>query len=147
MATHSSILASKISGTEEPGSLLLMGSQGVGPSWITEHAHIALNLSCYMGRGREPCWLLMLNRWILILLVQQFSTGSNFFLPPWGTFNDVWRDFCLLQLGGVAVSVPVSSGWRPETLLSSLQYTEQPSITENESSQNVKSGDWKIVVV
>ena len=30
MATHSSVLAWRIPGTEEPGGLLSMGSQGVG---------------------------------------------------------------------------------------------------------------------
>ena len=33
MATHSSILAWKISWTEEPGGLQSMGSQRVGPDW------------------------------------------------------------------------------------------------------------------
>ena len=33
MATHSSILAGKISGTEEPGGLQTMGSQRVGHDW------------------------------------------------------------------------------------------------------------------
>jgi len=33
MATHSSILAWKISGTEEPGGLQSMGSQRVGHDW------------------------------------------------------------------------------------------------------------------
>ena len=145
MATHSCILASKISWTEDPGSLLSMGSQGAGPNWATDHSHIALDLSCSMGRDREPCWLLMLNCWIIILLVQQLSTGSNFF-PPWGTFDDVWRDLFVTTCR-VAVSVLVSSGWIPETLLSTLQCTEQLSITENESTQNVKFGDWDTVLV
>ena len=35
MATHSSILASKISWTEEPGGLQSMGSQRVGHNWAT----------------------------------------------------------------------------------------------------------------
>ena len=34
MATHSSILAWKISGTEEPGGLQSMGSQRVGHDWV-----------------------------------------------------------------------------------------------------------------
>ena len=33
MATHSSILAWRIPGTEEPGGLLSMGSYGVGHDW------------------------------------------------------------------------------------------------------------------
>ena len=35
MATHSSILAWKISWTEEPGGLQSMGSQRVGHDWAT----------------------------------------------------------------------------------------------------------------
>ena len=35
MATHSSILAWKISWTEEPGGLQCMGSQRVGHDWVT----------------------------------------------------------------------------------------------------------------
>ena len=37
MATHSSILAWKIPGTEEPGGLQSAGSEGVGHDWVTEH--------------------------------------------------------------------------------------------------------------
>ena len=48
---------------------------------------------------------------------------------------------------GVAVSVLLSSGWRPETLLSTLQCTEKPSITENDSTQNIMSGDRDTVLV
>ena len=39
MATHSSILASKIPWTEEPGGLVSKGSQTVGHDWATEHTH------------------------------------------------------------------------------------------------------------
>ena len=35
MATHFSILAWRISWTEEPGGLHSMGLQGVGPDWAT----------------------------------------------------------------------------------------------------------------
>ena len=37
MATHSSILAWKIPGTEEPGGLQSVGWEGVGHDWVTEH--------------------------------------------------------------------------------------------------------------
>ena len=39
MATHSSILAWRISWTEESGRLQCMGSQRVKHNWATEHAH------------------------------------------------------------------------------------------------------------
>ena len=44
MATHSSILAWKISGTEEPGRLQSTGLQRVRHSWATAHAHISMHL-------------------------------------------------------------------------------------------------------
>ena len=37
MATYSSILASKIPWTEEPGGLQFTGLQRVGHDWVTEH--------------------------------------------------------------------------------------------------------------
>ena len=43
MATHSSILAWKISWTEEPGELQFMGSKRVGHDWTTN------TLLCYMN--------------------------------------------------------------------------------------------------
>ena len=39
MTTHSSILALKISWTEEPGRLQFKGSQRVGHDLVTEHTH------------------------------------------------------------------------------------------------------------
>ena len=39
MATHSSILAWKISWAEEPGGLQSMGSQRVWRNWATEHTY------------------------------------------------------------------------------------------------------------
>ena len=39
MTTHSSILAWRIPGTEEPSRLQSMGLQGVGHNWATEHVH------------------------------------------------------------------------------------------------------------
>ena len=42
MATCSSILAWKISWTEEPGRLHFMGSQRVGHNWVTEHVHTCM---------------------------------------------------------------------------------------------------------
>ena len=36
MATHSSILAWRVSWTEEPGGLQSMGSQRVGRGWVTD---------------------------------------------------------------------------------------------------------------
>ena len=41
MATHSSILAWRISWTEEPGRLQFMGLQMVGHSQVTKTTHLA----------------------------------------------------------------------------------------------------------
>ena len=52
MATHSSILAWRISWTEEPGWLQSTGSQKVGHDWVTEHTHtqthIFVHLFCFL---------------------------------------------------------------------------------------------------
>ena len=45
MATHSSILASRIPWTEEPGGLLSIGSQRVRHDLVTEHIHFSGFLS------------------------------------------------------------------------------------------------------
>ena len=46
MATHSSILAWRIPGTEEAGGLQPMGSQRVGHDWVTNtHFHICMIIS------------------------------------------------------------------------------------------------------
>ena len=37
MATDSNILAWEIPWTEEPGGLQSMGSEKIGPDWVTEH--------------------------------------------------------------------------------------------------------------
>ena len=45
MATHSSILAWKISWTEEPGGLQSMGPQRVGHDWVT-NTYVLLETQC-----------------------------------------------------------------------------------------------------
>ena len=40
ITTHSSILAWKIPGTEEPGGLQSTGFQRVGHNWVTKNEHI-----------------------------------------------------------------------------------------------------------
>ena len=43
MATHSSSLTWKIPWTEEPGGLQSMGSQRVGPDWVTNIHALCVN--------------------------------------------------------------------------------------------------------
>ena len=54
MATHSSILAWKISWTEEPGGLQSMGSQRVGHDWATN----TYFLTCKLLRTLKTCIIL-----------------------------------------------------------------------------------------
>ena len=48
IATHTSVLAWRISWTEEPGRLQPMGSQRVGHYWVTKHS-IAHNYSFFLN--------------------------------------------------------------------------------------------------
>ena len=51
MATHSSVLAWRISGTEEPGGLLSMGSHRVGHAWSNLAAGLIPGLGRSLGEG------------------------------------------------------------------------------------------------
>ena len=53
MATHSSVLAWRIPGTEEPGGLPSMGSQRVGHDWRDLAAAAASVLFCYGSPSKE----------------------------------------------------------------------------------------------
>ena len=53
MATHSSILAWKISRSEEPGRLQPMGSQRVGHAWATVHTHTQCAYPVWRTYARE----------------------------------------------------------------------------------------------
>ena len=53
MATHSSTLAWKIPGTEEPGRLQSMGSQRVRHEWATS---LSLSLSWPIDKDFPACW-------------------------------------------------------------------------------------------
>ena len=58
MATHSSTLAWKIPWTEKPGRLQSMGSQRVGPGWVTLLTQIIKKLS-YMNISWEMLTILL----------------------------------------------------------------------------------------
>ena len=49
MATHSGILAWRISWTEEPGRLQSMGPQRVGYDWVTKHSPICMCIGMCWG--------------------------------------------------------------------------------------------------
>ena len=52
--THSSILAWKITGTEESGQLRSMGLRGVGPGWVTLHAKVLVSSAQQASLERLP---------------------------------------------------------------------------------------------
>ena len=57
MATHSSIRAWKIPGTEEPGSQQSMGLQRVGHDWTTNKQTEKQNIGCgWIQGGQENCF-------------------------------------------------------------------------------------------
>ena len=86
MVTHSSILAWKISWTEEPGGLQSMGSQRVGHDWATNTYLLTYNLRISL---RE--WLFIIcSSWCPIPL--NFSKVLSFLLLPVFLFSFV----CLL---------------------------------------------------
>ena len=59
MATHSSILAWKISWAEKPGRLQSMGSQTIGHNWVTNtKTHTHTNIYIYIFQISPHYWLL-----------------------------------------------------------------------------------------
>ena len=70
MAEHSSILAWRISWTEEPGELKSMGSQSVGYHWATNTFTLHIQVNHWLREGHH--------RWVFYFT----NVGSNFF--SWG---------------------------------------------------------------
>ena len=102
MATHSSILAWKIPGTEEPGGLLSIGSHRVGHDWTDlacMHAFIGegngnlLQYSCLENpRDRDAWWapicgVAQSRKWLKWL-------GSSYFLL-WPEFHKIYITACV----------------------------------------------------
>ena len=54
MVTHSSILAWKILGTEEPGGLHSMGSKRIGHDWVTNTFHFYVNTTSVISTILNP---------------------------------------------------------------------------------------------
>ena len=112
MATHSSVLAWRIPGTEEPRGLPSVGSHRVGHDWSDLAAAAAAaaaagyidcsnppfstwrlknsNIQYYWGYRDKNSW------WSMNCTTQSFSTGQFCLL---GTLGNVWRCFWLLWLG------------------------------------------------
>ena len=73
MATHSSVLAWRISWTEEPGWLQFMGSKRVRHSWVTNththtHTHTHIPLRVFVIQVKSLCFQnynLLVNKMLL----------------------------------------------------------------------------------
>jgi len=76
MATHSSILAWRIPGTEEPGGLQSMGLQRVGYDWATKHTHNITKYPKIMTLLVRNSRYLELRNYIL-LLEKEVATHSS----------------------------------------------------------------------
>ena len=84
MATHSSILAWKISWTEEPGGLQSMGSQRVGHDWAT-------NTQTYSTLQMRSLWsihYIMVKISMRTISSQPVSKGGVYFLTP---YQQAWE--------------------------------------------------------
>ena len=102
-ATHSSILAWRISWTEEPGGLQSMGSQRVGHDWATSHTHTLFQIIflfrllqnieqsslCYT---EGPCWLSILN--IEVCTCESQTPGLS--LPLLYNYHNLYGIFFVL---------------------------------------------------
>ena len=80
MATHFSILAWRISRTEESGELQSMGSQRIGHSWVT-------NIYT-LGRGDSWSWEVH-GGWVLCWAITLNPFASSL---PWGSGAQGWKD-------------------------------------------------------
>ena len=117
MATHSSILAWRISWMGEPGGLQSMGSQRVGHDWATNTylpaqravRDIQLHVSSDKKSGSDwgscsvstSCWFwrpspkYLTPVWVLYVLYGFSLYSSLFFLPVWKFSSSLWGQFCI----------------------------------------------------
>ena len=83
MATHSSILAWKISWTKEPGGLQSMGSQRVGHDWATNTYYSFLNVSTRKCKVTYVAGTLFLQDGTVLAIVVQSLSPVQLFVTPW----------------------------------------------------------------
>ena len=113
MATHSSILAWRITWTEEPGGLRSMGSQRLGHDWATEHyrhktftslvfnhedgkvvqhlLHETVNVDC--SHHTTNCLLCLRIRWYIPLAVNS-KERTNILSTRWELCDSWHSPFC-----------------------------------------------------
>ena len=94
-ATHTSILAWRISRTEEPGGLQSMGLQRVRHDWVTKHRHRHTHTHTHTG------WIMAVMvevatrmRPVLVMLLP-WRHGTNFFF-----FCSLWADPFSWEISG-----------------------------------------------
>ena len=117
MATHSSILASKIPWTEECGRLQSMGSQRVGHDWAT-----SLSLSPKLGEALRGQFLLTWSQtfkywqrlpFLMLLLPGAEQNKSTFFTWHLLKYKKIVTTSYLFQLTGpLGRILPESPNWR-----------------------------------
>ena len=112
MATHSSVLAWRISGMGEPGGLPSMGSHRVGHDW-SDLAATAAICSCWpkcqfkiLMNGEKTVVVLCLLTYLVIYLAYRSTTSTMAMLSHVWLFTSPWT---------VALQAPLSMGlFRPE---------------------------------
>jgi len=83
MATHSSILAWRISWTEEPGGLQLVGSQRVGHDWASNtHSYFSYFLLLFLPYSIKISWV--------------HSAGRFSYIIAFNSFKNLWVGFLFL---------------------------------------------------
>ena len=111
MATHSSILASGISWTEEPGGLTVHGSQRAGHNWVTEQQQCMRDL-----RFKEVTCLRPSSNY---MAEAKFGAGARFWLHPSLLFaKPVWPSrftmaFVFIHWSIVDLTVAFVKMWIP----------------------------------
>ena len=98
MATHSSILAWRIPGTEEPGGLQSMGSQRVGHDWETKQQQ----QQDLIMEDRHSFWLFIMRDFIRSVVLQNV-TQSGFVVLGMATHSSIlaWRIPWTEEAGGL----------------------------------------------
>ena len=96
MATHSSILAWRITWTEEPGGLQSMGSQRVGHDWATSLLLFQWSSVDNLISGSSAFSKTSLSIWkfmVHVLFKSGLENFEHYFASMWDECNCVWAFF------------------------------------------------------
>ena len=110
MATHSSILVWRISGTEEPGRPQFMRLQRVGPDWVTTHTHTHTHTGCLqalaivnsaaMTTAVHISFQTVFFSIALFLGILTPSSGKKEAVSNWFLGSDFWKTLMLGDIEG-----------------------------------------------